>query len=262
MTFVIIGCFCSVIFIPLGIALMWFYSDWKKKTKFILSFSTGFLYLFLILLLLVRPSINFGGMNLPFNYNKGYSQTSSEKNKKEWNQNSGKNKKKDGTSLELTEEKQINVTKSNKFVKALPPMILFILFLLFIILYNSKKKKSSKYKNPYVDVSLYKLPLSENPTFPTVRYSKIELENDEKILFATPTFEAGKKGDAIITTKKLVLINQQETLDFPLEMLESAISVSNTAVQIQSGSRTYYVFLNENEVKYFLSILRWICKRK
>mgnify|MGYP003293909131 CR=1 FL=1 len=87
-------------------------------------------------------------------------------------------------------------------------------------------------------------------------------ENDEKILFATPTFEAGKKGDAIITTKKLVLINQQETLDFPLEMLESAISVSNTAVQIQSGSRTYYVFLNENEVKYFLSILRWICKRK
>ena len=48
MTFVIIGCFCSVIFIPLGIALMWFYSDWKKKTKFILSFSTGFLYLFLM----------------------------------------------------------------------------------------------------------------------------------------------------------------------------------------------------------------------
>ena len=34
MTFVIIGCFCSVIFIPLGIALMWFYSAWKKKTKF------------------------------------------------------------------------------------------------------------------------------------------------------------------------------------------------------------------------------------
>ena len=65
-------CFCSIILIPIGLALMFFSTNWKKTLKIILTASLSTLYIFLfVLFLLLEPSVNKSGTVLPFDYSQG-----------------------------------------------------------------------------------------------------------------------------------------------------------------------------------------------
>ena len=63
----------SILLIPIGIALMWFITTWKKWVKIVLSAVSAAVYIALVLLLfLLEPSYNTSGTSLPFSYDKGY----------------------------------------------------------------------------------------------------------------------------------------------------------------------------------------------
>ena len=67
-----IACFCSIVLIPVGLALMWYMTGWKKKRKIIITAAGTLLYGTLVaLILLVEPSYNTGGVSLPFKYSGG-----------------------------------------------------------------------------------------------------------------------------------------------------------------------------------------------
>ena len=58
--------------IPLGIALMWFMTSWKKKRKLIITTASSILYVGIVaFILLFEPSYNTGGVSLPFKYSGG-----------------------------------------------------------------------------------------------------------------------------------------------------------------------------------------------
>ena len=68
-----LACFFSVIFIPVGIVLACFFSNWSRKKKIIICASTGVLYIVLVgFLLMMEPSNNGkSGFYLPFGNGKG-----------------------------------------------------------------------------------------------------------------------------------------------------------------------------------------------
>ena len=67
-----IACFCSIILIPIGLALMWFQNAWKKKRKIIITGAGSLLYIAIVaFILLLEPSYNTGGVSLPFKYKGG-----------------------------------------------------------------------------------------------------------------------------------------------------------------------------------------------
>ena len=70
---VTLACFVSVLCIPIGIVLMLYYTQWKKKTKIILTLALTAFYAGLIaIVFFVKPAYNTGGMSLPFGSNSGY----------------------------------------------------------------------------------------------------------------------------------------------------------------------------------------------
>ena len=67
-----IACFCSIILIPIGLALMWFMTAWNKKRKIIITGAGSLLYIVVVaFILLLEPSYNTGGVSLPFKYSGG-----------------------------------------------------------------------------------------------------------------------------------------------------------------------------------------------
>ena len=72
LSIITIACFCGIILIPIGLALMWFMTAWKKKRKIIITGAGSMLYIALVaLVLLIEPSYNTGGVSLPFKYSGG-----------------------------------------------------------------------------------------------------------------------------------------------------------------------------------------------
>ena len=66
-------CFITVLFIPVGVVLMIYYTNWKKKLKIILSSTLSTFYILLIAFILIaKPSFNINGISLPFGSNSGY----------------------------------------------------------------------------------------------------------------------------------------------------------------------------------------------
>ena len=60
-------CFCSVIFIPIGLVLMWYSTQWSKKRKFILSGIMTIVYVAIVcFLMLFEPNQSGSGSGLPF----------------------------------------------------------------------------------------------------------------------------------------------------------------------------------------------------
>ena len=260
-------CFCSVIFIPIGLVLMWYSTQWSKKRKFILSGIMTIVYVAIVcFLMLFEPNQSGSGSGLPFG--KGNqnveSQYESEPDK------SSKKAKQSGTNPSGNEQKDNFPKEKEKLPKKVQRgeskalgksfyTIMFFLFMLFIIIWQNlkAKKKTGNYENPYVDTKKYKLPLDANFKIPTVHFTKIELDENEKIIFATETTQKNQEGDFVVTDKRIIVLGKSENYEILLQELSAVSSITNSVMQISSDERKYYIYVPENQMKYAIAIVRW-----
>lgn len=263
-------CFASIIFSPIALVLLWYFTDWKKKTKFIISgvFTLSLAALFLLYFML-KPSYNTSGMSLPVSTNQGYSDFNTEtpvvSKKDDLKENdykteafTGGENSKESESNAFSLPKKVTKqkgTKSNRWIYSL----LFFLFMLFIIIWQNIKSSRTKsgYENPYVDTAQYKLPLAEDAKIPMVHFLRLRLKPNEKLLFATETTQKDNEGDFAVTNQRVVIFSKTEFVDFPLSVLTAVTSVSNSTIMLTSGDRKYYILMPESQVKYALAVLRW-----
>ena len=65
-----------------------------------------------------------------------------------------------------------------------------------------------------------------------------------------------------INTNEINVLSNEEMTEFPLEVLEAVSSVSNSVMLLTSGTRKYYIFMDESQLNYALAIVRWAYKNK
>jgi len=264
-------CYCSVILIPLALVFMWFYTNWKKIVKIILSVVTSIIYIALIILVLnFEPSYNTSGINLPFgSSNSGYtafeSSSAGKKKSEELKGEKSDSKPKDKFD-ELMEEEEERLPKSVKKKSGgsgifIYPLLFFVFVMLLILAQNLRKNKKTEYENPYVDTNKYKLPLADDAHIPMVHFLRLHLNQNEKLLYATETNKKDDPGDFVITNQRLVLFGLNENFEFPLNALTAVSSVTNSVMLLTSGDRKYYIFMPESQMKYALAMVRWAFKK-
>lgn len=265
-------CFCSVIFIPIGLVLMWYSTQWSKKRKFILSGIMTIVYIAIVcFLMLFEPNQSGSGSGLPFgkgnqNVESQYESEpdKSSKKAKQSGINPSGNEQKDNFPKEKEKlPKKVQKGESKALGKSFYT-IMFFLFMLFIIIWQNlkAKKKTGNYENPYVDTKKYKLPLDANFKIPTVHFTKIELEENEKIIFATETTQKNQEGDFVVTDKRIIVLGKSENYEIPLQELATVSSVTNSVMQITSGTQKYYIFVPENQMKFAVATVHWILEKK
>ena len=265
-------CFCSVIFIPIGLVLMWYSTQWSKKRKFILSGIMTIVYIAIVcFLMLFEPNQSGSGSGLPFgkgnqNVESQYESEpdKSSKKAKQSGTNPSGNEKEDNFPKEKEKlPKKVQKGESKALGKSFYT-IMFFLFMLFIIIWQNlkAKKKTGNYENPYVDTKKYKLPLDANFKIPTVHFTKIELEENEKIIFATETTQKNQEGDFVVTDKRIIVLGKSENYEIPLQELTTVSSVTNSVMQITSGTQKYYIFVPENQIKFAVATVHWILEKK
>lgn len=265
-------CFCSVIFIPIGLVLMWYSTQWSKKRKFILSGIMTIVYVAIVcFLMLFEPNQSGSGSGLPFgkgnqNVESQYESEpdKSSKKAKQSGTNPSGNEKEDNFPKEKEKlPKKVQKGESKALGKSFYT-IMFFLFMLFIIIWQNlkAKKKTGNYENPYVDTKKYKLPLDANFKIPTVHFTKIELEENEKIIFATETTQKNQEGDFVVTDKRIIVLGKSENYEIPLQELATVSSVTNSVMQITSGTQKYYIFVPENQMKFAVATVHWILEKK
>ena len=260
-------CFCSVIFIPIGLVLMWYSTQWSKKRKFILSGIMTIVYIAIVcFLMLFEPNQSGSGSGLPF----GSGNQNVESQYESEQQKSSRKAKQSGTNLSGNEKEDNFPKEKEKLPKKVQKgeskalgksfyTIMFFLFMLFIIIWQNlkAKKKTDSYENPYVDTKKYKLPLDNNFKIPTVHFTKIELDENEKIIFATETTQKNQEGDFVVTDKRIIVLGKSENYEILLQELSAVSSITNSVMQISSDERKYYIYVPENQMKYAIAIVRW-----
>lgn len=262
-----IVCFCSVIFIPIGLVTMWYSTEWKKKTKFILSASLTVLYAAIVFLLLnLEPSANKSGVTLPIEYSAGQTEfetsisTSAKPTDKDVEGEKSKTKSDEiKENDEKTERLPRGVKKGGRHLDSKFYIVMFFFFMLFLIIWQNIKnsRKKSGYENPYVDTNQYKLPLNENSKMPMVHFLRLRLKQNERIYFATETTQKENEGDFIVTNERVVVFSKEGDYEFPLPALTAVSSVSNSVMLLTCGDRKYYIFMPETQLKYALAVVRW-----
>ena len=143
-----VASFCTIILIPVGIALMLYMTRWNKKLKAILACTFSILYAVLVFLILnLEPSYNTTGISLPFGSNSGYTAFQT--------QTSSKNVvKEDGNSLEdhKSDEKKASNQKELKLPhkikkerrgKVSPIYYIIAFIIMFIMILIIKKFRGS-----------------------------------------------------------------------------------------------------------------------
>ncbi|MCQ2591159.1 MAG: hypothetical protein MJ188_00115 [Treponema sp.] len=266
-----ICCLVSIVFIPIGIVLMWLYTDWKKWLKIVLSAVTTFIYAGIIVLaLLVEPANNTKGISLPFGTNKG--STSFETNTysvKEAPQDleedlSTSKKKSDKEKKDDSKEKLPKSIKKAQKQKSTPwiySTLFFLFLLLLIIMQNLRNGKKSSYENPYVDTNKYKLPLLDDAKLPLVHFLRLNPSYEEKILFATETNQKDAEGDFVITNRRIVIFTKTGNMELPINQVTSVASVTNSVIVISTETEKNYVFMHESQIKYAIAVLKWAFKK-
>ena len=273
LSIITIACFCSIILIPIGIALMWFMTSWQKKRKIIISSASGLLYIALVaLILLIEPSYNTGGVSLPFKYSGGETAYDApanpgrpSKKEKKVSPASDKKQKSEKSSDKPDEERVPRSVKrqSGRTLGRAFYVFLFFLVILILILWHNFRSagKKSDYENPYVDTNLYKLPLTPDSKTPLVHFQRLKLNQNEKILYATETVQKDNEGDFVVTDQRAVIFSKTGASELPLSSLSAVLSVSNSVMQLtaagEEGEQKYYVFLPESQMKFALAIVRW-----
>lgn len=265
--------FVSILLIPIGIALMWFLTTWKKKIKVIISIVSAALYIaLLVLFFMLEPSYNTSGTSLPLNYDKGYTAFDSEHASTKKTTQKKDSDKKSGTidldSIVDTPQKSQKIPRTltkrsgGEASRWILVFMFIILLIILIIIRNVRGNKKSKYENPYVDTNLYKLPLADDAKMPMVHFLRLQPKAGERILFATETTQKGNEGNFVVTNQRVAIMNLEETTEFPLEVLEAVSSVSNSVMLLTSGTRKYYIFMDESQLSYALAVVRWAYKNK
>ena len=256
-----------MIFIPIGLVLMWYSTQWSKKRKLILSGIMTVVYVAIVcFLMLFEPNQSGTGSGLPFgsgnqNVESQYEseqQKSSRKAKQSGANPSAKESEDDFPTEKAKLPKKVQKGESKALGKSFYT-IMFFLFMLFIIIWQNlkAKKKSDSYENPYVDTKKYKLPLDNNFKIPTVHFTKIELDENEKIIFATETTQKNQEGDFVVTDKRIIVLGKSENYEILLQELSAVSSITNSVMQISSDERKYYIYVPENQMKYAIAIVRW-----
>ena len=268
-----IACFASILLIPIGLALMWYMTDWKKKRKIIITGAGSILYIAIVaFLLLLEPSYNTGGVSLPFKYSGGETAYESSvkpgKSNKKDKKASPESKKKDKSEDKESENNEEKLPRSvkkqgNRALGRSFYVFLFFVFILVLILWRNFRPAAKKesYENPYVDTNLYKLPLADDAKIPLVHFMRLKLNQNEKLLFAVETIQKDNEGDFVVTDKRAVIFSKSGIVEIALQSLTAVQSVSNSVIQLTSGEEKYYVFLPENQMKYALAIVRWAYAR-
>ena len=267
-----IACFCSILLIPIGLALMWFQTSWKKKRKIIITAAGSVLYIAIVaFILLLEPSYNTGGVSLPFKYSGGETAYDApanpgrpSKKEKKVSPASEKKQKSDSQKSEPDEErvpksvkKQSGRTLGRGFY-----FFLFFVFVMILILWRNFRAagKKSDYENPYVDTNLYKLPLADDAKMPLVHFLRLKQNQGEKVLYATETVQKDNEGDFVVTDQRVVIFSKTGITELPLSSLTAVLSISNSVMQLTSGSpeeQKYYIFVPESQMKYALAIVKW-----
>ena len=268
-----IACFCSIILIPIGLALMWFMTSWKKKRKIIITGAGSLLYIAVVaFVLLLEPSYNTGGVSLPFKYSGGETAYDApanpgrpSKKEKKISPASDKKNKSDSKKSEQDEERVPRSVKKQggRALGRSFYVFLFFLIILVLILWRNFRAagKKSDYENPYVDTNLYKLPLTEDAKIPLVHFLRLKTNPGEKILYASETTQKDNEGDFVVTSQRVVIFSKTGTTEIPLSSLSAVLSVSNSVMQLtvtgEEGEQKHYIFLPESQMKYALAIVRW-----
>ena len=264
-----IACFCSVVLIPVGLALMWYMTAWKKKRKLIITAAGSLFYIAIVaFILLLEPSYNTGGLSLPFRYSGGETAFASTENpgktsKKDRRSTpeTGKKKKSDSEN-KASEEERLPRSVKKQGGRALGRsfyVFLFFLVILILILWRNFKgaAKKEEYENPYVDTKLYKLPLADDAKIPLVHFLRLKLKPGEKLLYATESVQKDNEGDFVVTNLRTVVFSKKGVREIPLASLTAVLSVSNSVMQLTAGEEKTYVFLPESQMKYALAIVHW-----
>ena len=269
-----IACFCSIVLIPIGLALMWFMTSWKKKRKIIITSAGTLLYIAIVaFLLLLEPSYNTGGLSLPFKYSGGETAYDAPANpgrpSKKEKKVSPASDKKEKSESESTEQDQERLPRSVKkqsgrsLGRSFYVFLFFVLILILILWRNFRSAgKKDSYENPYVDTNLYRLPLTDDAKMPLVHFLRLKTNQGEKILYATETIQKDNEGDFVVTDQRVVIFSKTGTTEIPLSSLTAILSVSNSVMQLTSGEEKYYLFLPESQMKFALAIVRWIYGRQ
>ena len=265
-----IACFVSILCIPLGIVLMFYYTQWKKKTKIILSISlTAFYAALLAFLFFVKPAINTGGISLPFGSNSGYTafdSGSGAKGSGSSKSSGGKKKNSNNQNQSLSERvpKSVQQSQGKGSGKFIYPILFFGFMLFLIIMQNLRSKGKSTYENPYVDTNKYKLPLTPDSKMPMVHFLRLDLNEGEKINFATETIQKGNEGNFVITNQRVAIMTLSEGIEIPIDAVFSVSETTSTVMTIgakfEEGEKKYYVFMPENQMKYAMAVLKWTAK--
>ena len=252
---------------------MWFMTSWKKKRKIIITGAGSLLYIAIVaFLLLLEPSYNTGGVNLPFKYKGGETAYDAPANpgrpgkkEKKISPVSDKKNKSDSQKSDADEERLPRSVKKQGGRALGRSFYVFLFFLIILILvlwrnFRSAGKKSD-YENPYVDTNLYKLPLTEDSKMPLVHFLRLKTNPGEKILYATETTQKDNEGDFVVTNQRSVIFSKSGTTELPLSSLTAVLSVSNSVMQLTAagdeGEQKHYIFLPESQMKYALAIVRW-----
>ncbi len=263
-------CFATILLIPIGLALMWFMTSWKKKRKIIITTAGSLLYVGIVaFVLLLEPSYNTGGVSLPFKYSGGETAfeapvnpgRSSKKDKKT-SPASDKKEKSDSQEPEEQNEERLPRSVKKQSGRSLGRgfyVFLFFVIVMILILWRNFRGAAKKedYENPYVDTNLYKLPLTEDAKTPLVHFLRLKLNQNEKILYATETVQKDNEGDFVVTNQRAVIFAKTGATELPLSSLTAVLSISNSVMQLTSGEAKYYVFLPESQMKYALAIVKW-----
>ena len=264
-----IACFVSILCIPLGIVLMLYYTQWKKKTKIILSISlTAFYAALIAFIFFVKPSINTSGISLPFGSNSGYTafENSGGAKGNGSSKGTGSGKKKSDNQQPLSERtpKSVQQAQGKASGKIIYPILFFAFMLFLIIMQNLRSKGKSNYENPYVDTNKYKLPLTPDAKMPMVHFLHLDLNEGEKIHFATETIQKGNEGNLVITNQRVVILTLSEGIELPIDTVISASETTSTVMTIgakfEEAEKKYYVFMPENQMKYAMAVLKWTAK--
>ena len=258
--------FVSIILVPIGIALMWFYTDWKKKVKIILTSVLSVLYIALILFMfLFEPAEKKdNSFDIPISTEQqndeqinmsGHKPAETSPEPNELSKKKGKNNKQSQEKEKLPSTLRKN--QKGRYSRLLLSVLFFLIMLFLVIWQNLKRKDKRNYENPYVDITKYKLPLQDDSKMPLVHFLRLRLNPNEQIYFATQTTQKDNEGDFIITNQRVVILSPQQNIDFPIHVLTAATSITDTVMQLISGERKYFIFMHESQMKYALAVLKW-----
>lgn len=265
---IILACFISLIFSPAGLFLMWwkFKSGrkcrWSLKTKIFVSAVCAAVYALVTLLFVflnASPSAGSGsgapffGLEQEYDGGGGNGSKNGEyKPKKSSSKSNGK-----GSSQTTTQMPQESfMEKAGK--SRVTYILLFVAIMVALMVWRNLKSGTSVVsQNPYVNTTKYKIPIPDGFEFPQVHYTKITLEEDEKILYATTAEQKANAGDIVVTNKRFLFVSKKDALDLQLGELSSISSMSNTALLLNAGGKSHYFFVQDTQMRFVLAITRW-----